>query len=196
MGYLGCLLKHMGTVDFFNILRNTGRKSIIKGSDSQVRALEISFKLTLLLLFGKIGTFIVQLLTAAEAYLHLYKRFSEVNSEGNQSVALLLELSHQLVYLILMHEKLSVTESILVEDIALLIGIYMHSENIDLAVSDAAVGLFDGALAHTKGLDLSAGKFDAALKGFVHKIIVICFFIVGNKLCAFFFSVISHIYLV
>ena len=145
-----------------------------------------------MLLLCKICALVIKLLTTAETNLYLHKRFTEVNPERNESVALLLELSENLVYLVLMHEKLTVSEGVLVEDITLLIRIDMHALDEDLAVSYAAVSLLDGALAQSQGLYFGTRKLDAALVSLVYKIIVTCFFVQGNYLVTCLF--LSHAY--
>ena len=138
--------------------------------------------------FSLCGTFcirialIVQFLTTTKTYLHLCPLPFEIYGKRNQRIALLAHLTKQAHDLLFVHQKPAGTVRITVEDVALLVGTYVHPEHKQFSVIHATEGILqvDGSLA--KRLHLRTGKLKACLESFVHKILVVCFFVLGDDL--------------
>ena len=82
---------------------------------------------------------IVQFFALAQTDFHFYPTALEIQGQGDQRVTVQLNGLSQLNDLSLVHQQLSGADGILVENVALFIGAYMHSDNEKLAVFDRAV---------------------------------------------------------
>ena len=89
-----------------------------------------------------------------------------------------------------MHEQLSHAKRVLVEDIALFVRRNVHAAHKDLAVLKGAVAVLQVDVSLTDGLYLGACKLNACLVFFLDKVVMPCFFVRSNLLCAFFIN--SH----
>ena len=139
----------------------------------------------------RIVSLVVELLTLAETDAHLDVRALEVERERHESVSLTRDESCELHYLALVHQQLALTSRLAVEDIALFVGTYVHTDNEKLAVFDRAVGIFEIYRTHTDAFDLCAEKSDTCLVLFVNEVIVIGFFVLRDYLSRLLF-VLSH----
>jgi hypothetical protein len=90
-----------------------------------------------------------------------------------------------------MHQQLALASRLFIEDIALFIGAYVHTDDEKLAVLDRAVAILEIYRALTDAFDLCTEKSDARFVFFVYEIVVICFFILRYDFSSLLF-VISH----
>ena len=124
-------------------------------------------------------------------YKNLLKEQKQVEKllKRNQSIPLLRHLSHELIYLASVHKELSGAKRILIEYISLLIGIYVHSPDIEFSLISLYEGFLYGAMSLPYGFYLSAVQLYSRLIFLIYKIIVICLFIVRYQA----YTVLSHL---
>ena len=79
---------------------------------------------------------------------------------------------------------------ITIEDIALFIRRNVHATHENLTVLERTVGILEIDLSQTDGLYLGACKLNACLVFFLDKVVMPCFFVRSDLLCAFFIN--SH----
>ena len=114
----------------------------------------------------------MELFTFAQAQLQLYPAALEVQGQGDEAVAVPLDVAEQLHNLPLVHEQLALAQGISVKDISLLIGGDMHTHHEHLAVLDGAIAILQIDRTGPEALDLGAGKGNAAFIGLLHEIVV------------------------
>jgi len=120
---------------------------------------------------------IVHLLASAKTKFYLDVRILEIKRQRDQRHALLCNESVQLHDLALVHKKLATAQGVTVEDIAVLVGAYMHTDNEKLAVLDVAVGVLEVDTSCANALDLGTEKLDASLIFFLNEIVVVRLFV-------------------
>ena len=156
---------------------------------ANIRLLKLLLELPSLCLFLHILTLIINLLTATEAHVELYKTAFKVETEGHKGIALFLDFSEQAVNFPSMEEKLSVSKRVLVKNISPLIGVDVHAYNEAFSVSNLTEGLLNGSLSEAERFDFRSEKLNAAFKAFLHEKIMESFFVVCDLLNA-----VSHLF--
>ena len=122
-------------------MRQKNRPSVL-----QISYLKIPLGFAFHIFFGDILTLIVEFLTFGKSYLNLHETSLKINLERHYGVTFLGDLTRKLPYLISMQKKLSRTERIPVEDIALLIRTYVHADDTDLVILYLDIRFLDTAL--------------------------------------------------
>ena len=156
---------------------------------ANIRLLKLLLELPSLCLLLHILSFIINLLTAAEAHVELYEAAFKVEVEGHKGIALFLDFSEQAVNFPSMEEKLSVSKRVLVKNISPLIGVDVHTYDETLSVSYLTEGLLNGSLSEAERFDFRSEKLNAALEAFLHEKIMESLFIVCDLLNA-----VSHLF--
>ena len=85
-----------------------------------------------------------------------------------------------------MHQQFSCPERVFVEDVALLVGIDVHTIDIDLVLVDPHEGFLDAAFSHTDGFDFRSKQLNAALKFLIDKIVMVSLLVVSYQFDCFF----------
>ena len=156
--------------------------------------LQSSLDLAIGIVLGDRIALVVELFASTEPELNLYARAREIEREGNKGNSLLRDETEKLEDLALVHQKLALTHRVAIEDISVLIGTDVHTDDEKLAVLEVAVGVLEIDRACAQTFDLRAEKLDARLVFFVHEIVVIRFFVLGNYLMpALFISQNGHL---
>ena len=96
----------------------------------------------------------------------------EIDGEGDEGEPLLLYLAVETHDLPLVHEETLWTHGVAVEDVALLIGAYMHAVGEYLAVLDDAERILQVYVAHPDGFDLCPEELDTGLETVEYKVVV------------------------
>ena len=156
---------------------------------ANIRLLKLLLELPSLCLLLHILSFIINLLTAAEAHVELYEAAFKVEVEGHKGIALFLDFSEQAVNFPSMEEKLSVSKRVLVKNISPLIGVDVHTYDETLSVSYLTEGLLNGSLSEAERFDFRSEKLNAALEAFHHEKIMKSLFVVCDLLNA-----VSHLF--
>ena len=156
---------------------------------ANIRLFKLLLKLPSLCLLLHILSFIINLLTAAEAHVELYEATFEIEAEGHKGIALFLDFSEQAVNFPSMEEKLSVSKRVLIKNISSLIGVDVHTYDETLSVSYLTEGLLNGSLSETERFNFRSEKLNAALEAFLHEKIMESFFVVCDLLNA-----VSHLF--
>ena len=128
----------------------------------------------------------MQLFALAQADLDLDARVFEIDRERDQRVPVLLGLAEQVADLALVHQQLAHAQRVLIKDVALFVGGNMHPAHEKLAILESAVGILEIDLPLADGFHLGARKLDARLVFILHKVVMPCFFVGRDLLCAFF----------
>ena len=123
---------------------------------------------------------VVILLALAQADLHLHLGVLEIDAQGHQCVAVLLDESVELADLPLVHQQPPVPVRVPVEDVAMLVWRDVHAVDEQLAVLYSAVGVLQVHRARTDGFDLRAAQLDACLVLILHEVIVVGFAVLGR----------------
>ena len=125
--------------------------------------LHASVNFSFRLFFGGAVAFVVKLFAAAKPDFNLDVPAGKIKRQRNEGIPLLVYRAHKLKNLPLVHEKLSVAERFTVEDVALFIRAYVHSDKQKLAFDDIAVGILEVYRAVSDAFYLGAVKSDAGL---------------------------------
>ena len=113
---------------------------------------------------------VVQLFALAERNLQLYTRIFQIDGEGNDRIALQLDLGKQMHNLALVQQKPARTHGVFVVDIALIVRADMHLADPQLAVLDRAPGILEIQRTEPDGFHLRTGQLDAGLKAVLDKV--------------------------
>ena len=132
--------------------------------------------------------FVVELFALAQADLDLDPAALEVDLQGDQGVAVLLDLAVEPHDLPLVHQQAAGTAGVHIEAVALLIGGDVHLVEEHLTVLDAAPGILQVQGALADGLDLGADQFDAGLVVLLDEVFVTGLPVPGHHLDAVFFQ--------
>ena len=81
-----------------------------------------------------------------------------------------------------MHQQLSLSEGLSIEDISLLIGADVHSKNKKLSVLKRTIGILKVYRSRANAFDLCSEKRYSRFVLFVNEILMISLFILGNYL--------------
>ena len=114
----------------------------------------------------------MELVAAGQRQLHLHPGAGEVQRERDQGIAVLLHPGLELADLPAVEQQPSGAPGVLVEDIALLIGGYVHPVQEHLPVLHRAEGVPQVHRPQPDGLDLRAGQLDARLVLVLDEIVV------------------------
>ena len=114
----------------------------------------------------------MELFALAQAQLQLDPAALEVQRQGNEAVAVPLDIAEQLQDLPLVHQQLPLAQRVPVKDVSLFIGGNMHPDHKQLAVLDGAVAVLQVDRTGAKAFDLGARQGQAAFIGFLHEIVV------------------------
>ena len=125
---------------------------------------------------------VVELLALAQAYLHLHPGAAPIEAQGDEGVAVLLDLRKQPSDLPLVHQQAAGAAGLPVEDIPLLVGADVHPVEGHLPVLDGAEGVLQVHVAQADGLDLGAGQLDARLVFILHEVVVEGLAVAGDLL--------------
>ena len=93
------------------------------------------------ILFGRVVAFIVEFFALAQGDFQFHPGAPEINGEGNEGQALLLDLAKEVVDLPLVHQQAAGAHGVLIEDIALGIGADVHLLDPQLAVLDLHIAV-------------------------------------------------------
>ena len=118
--------------------------------------LHSSFNLTLGVFLRGGRSLIIELFALAQAYLDLHPAALEVDGQGNQGIAVLLDLAEEAHDFPLVEQKPPGALGVFVEDIAVVIGGDVHLVEDHLSVFDAAPAVLQVQGACPDGLDLGA----------------------------------------
>ena len=135
---------------------------------------------------------VIELFALAQADLHLHPGAFEIQAQGDEGVAVLLDLGEEPLDLPLVHEQAAGAAGFAVEDVALLIGADVHSVERHLPVLDGAEGILQIHVAHANGLHFRARQFDARLVAVLHKIVVKGFAVFRDLTVAGFLFLLRH----
>ena len=124
---------------------------------------------------------VVELFALAQADLHLDPGAFEVEAQGDQRVAVLLDLGEEAEDLPLVHQQAAGAAGFPVEDVALLIGAHVHAVEGHLPVLDGAEGILQVHVAHADGLHFRSRQFDARLVPVLHEVVVKGFAVFGDE---------------
>ena len=108
-------------------------------------------------------SFVVKLFALAQAHLDLHPAALEVDAQGDQGIAVLLDLAEQAHDLALVHQQTAGAAGIHIEAVAVVVRGDVHLIEDELAVLDAAPGILQIQGTLTNGFDLRAHQFDAGL---------------------------------
>ena len=144
--------------------------------------------LTLGVPLGRGLSFIVEFFALAQAHLDLDPAALEVDLQGDQGVAVLLDLAVEPHDLPLVHQQPPGTAGIHIEAVAVVIGGDVHLVQDHLAVLDAAPGILQIQGTCTDGLDFRAHQFNTGFEFFFHEIFMVGFPIPGHDLDACLFQ--------
>ena len=126
----------------------------------------------------------MQFFAIAQAQLHLYTAVLEIQGQGNEGHAVLHDAGMELKNFTLVHKQPSGAHRVFVENVAVLIGTYVHAPEKKLPILYSAEAVFHVDLACTDGLDLSAKKLDTGLKAVKNKIFMKSLAVFCNFFCA------------
>ena len=112
--------------------------------------------LATLITFCDILTLVIELLTFCEADLHLCKTTLEIDTQRNKRIALLCNLSDQLVDLCKVQQQFELTKRILIENVPFLLWADVHTVNDHFSVFDADKRFLNAAFPHAQRLYLCA----------------------------------------
>jgi hypothetical protein len=115
---------------------------------------------------------VVHLLALGQGDLHLDAAVLQVDPGGHQGQALFLDLAHQAADLALVQEQLPGPHRLVVEQVAVGVGVDVAAHQERLLVPDADHALLDVHLALADGLDLGAQQGDPGLEGLQDVVIV------------------------
>ncbi len=107
---------------------------------------------------------IVELLSSAYAELQLDESSFKIKPQGDESQSLLLHLSLESFDLLPMYEKLSLSERLVVADVAEIVGRNMQPDDPQLTVLDGSVGIAVRKSGAFHGLDFCASELDPGLQ--------------------------------
>ena len=129
---------------------------------------------------------VIQFFALGKTDFQLHAGVLEINGQGDEGVAVLLDLAEQPQDLPLVHQQTAGAAGILVEDIALLIGADVHPQNGELTILDDAEGILQIHIALTDGLDFGARKLNTGLELFLDELVVVCLVVFCNNFDGFF----------
>ena len=137
---------------------------------------------------GRGLSFVVEFFALAQAHLDLDPAALEVDLQGDQGVAVLLDLAVEPHDLPLVHQQSAGTAGVHIEAVALLIGGDVHLVDEHFAVLDAAPGILQVQGALADGFDLGADQLDAGLVVLLDEVFVTGLPVSGHHLDAVFFQ--------
>lgn len=156
---------------------------------ANIRLLKLLLEFPSLCLLLHILSFIINLLTAAEAHVKFYEAAFKVEAEGHKGIALFLDFSEQAVNFPPVQKEFPISKRIFIENISPLIGVDVHTYDETLSVSNLTEGLLNGSLSKAERFNFRSEKLNAALEAFLHEKIMESFFVVCNLLNA-----VSHLF--
>ena len=121
-------------------------------------------------LIRRVLALIVQLFASTKRDFYLDTRVFQINGEGNDGIALQLDLGIQPHDFSLMQEQSTGPQGVLIKNVTLLIGADVHLSDPQLAILDGAPSLFEIECAETNGLYLRARQLDSRLEAFFDKV--------------------------
>ena len=86
--------------------------------------------------------------------------------------------------LLFVHQQSSLAKGIAIEDVAVLVRRDVHTDDEQLTVLNVDIRVLQIHVARANAFDLGAEKLDARFIPFVHEIIVISLFVLGNYFVA------------
>lgn len=122
-------------------------------------------------------TFIVELFTLCQRNIKLDILPRQMHVKGHDGVSVAGNLSKKTQYLPLVQKKLSDTQRVLVENIALFIRRNMHPVYEHLPIVYLAVAFLKIYLSLTNAFYLCSAQFDARFDFFFYEILVMCFLV-------------------
>ena len=131
--------------------------------------------------FCHVLALVVELFALAETDLHLDAAVLEIQADGDQRIAGLLDDAVETSDLLFVHEQLAHAHRVAVEDVALLIGRDVHAVDKDFALVDRAPAVLEVDPALTDGFDLGAEQLDACLVALFDKIVVPRLFVLRDR---------------
>ena len=126
----------------------------------------------------------MQLFALAQPKLDLHAAVLKIQREWDERNAVLHDTGVELDYLALVHQKPARTDGVFIENVAVLIGTYVHPAHEQLSVLYRTKGILKIHVTCTDGLDLGSGKLYARFKPLQHEVLVECFAVAGYFLHA------------